>query len=438
MSQEVSAPHSEVRLLWLLTGVALTVVLDFMLLMPLGPELMPKFGLTPATFASLVTSYSLASAIVSLAGAGWVSRLPRKAALLGAYAVFVAATLGCALATSATQLLCARLVAGASAGLTLSLVLATVIDAVPFERRGRALGTVMSAYAVSAVLGVPLGLLLASRGGFQVPFIALACAALALWSSVAWLGLDAGADLSPTGPDAANVEANAPESVDASVRALWRLDFLLGWSLTFVVACAGFLIIPFIGTFLVGNLHVSEQQLGLVYLCGGLCTFFSMHAVGHYVDVAGPRRILFVLLGSSMLAHLLLTHLASTSLALVIVSFVLFMTLTSGRQIPALALITASVPAPLRAPFMAINTAVVDLASGAGAWVGGLVLSTDERGALIGFERNGVISMSTSLAAIALVYWMSRRERQGAVAASGELSLDSASEPSNEPRLRVE
>ena len=157
------APRSERSLLWLLAGIQLTLLLDFMVLMPLGPELMAKLQISAAVFGGLVSSYTLASAIGGVSGLFWLGRFERKRILLALYAGFALATIGCACATSSVTLLAARVLAGACAGLLWAVVMDVIIETVPEERRGSAIGLVMSAYAVAAVAGVPLGLWLGTR-----------------------------------------------------------------------------------------------------------------------------------------------------------------------------------------------------------------------------------------------------------------------------------
>lgn len=396
-----NASKHERRLLWLLAGIQLTVLLDFMVLMPLGPQLIGELGLSAAQFGGLVSCYTLASALFGVSGLFWLHRLERRRTLLVLYGGFALATLACAAAGGALGLLVARVVAGACAGLLWAVVMDVLVEVVPEERRGAAMGVVMSAYAVSAVAGVPLGLWLAGWWGFRAPFWLLTFASIGLWLLAhRWLPASAAPRASEAAPAPAAHLFRAPE--------LWG-----GWALTFLVVSAGFLMIPYLGAFFVGTLEVRSEQLGLVYLCGGAATFFSSRLVGAAVDRFGPARVLAALLVASAAPHLLVTQLERARLVEVVASFVLFMTLTSGRMIPTMVLLTSRVAPELRARYLAVNTAVSDGASGTAAWLGGALLTTTPSGRLLGFDRIGQLAVAVSAAALFVLGLLARSTKLG-------------------------
>nr|UZH23213.1 MxcK [myxobacterium MSr12020] len=387
--------RQERHLLWLLAAVQFANLVDFMILMPLGPELIQRFGISAAGFGAMVSVYTLASAVMGLLGVLWLDRWDRKHAFLLLLAGFVAATISCGLAPSASWLLLSRTVAGASAGLMSAVVMAILADRVPAERRGRAIGTVMSSYGLSAVGGVPLGLSIASQWGWRAPFLAISALAGVLWL-LAWRLLPA-------------VDQHlATPRQKGSAAPLWAPGLALGWGLTFSVVFAGFLLIPYLSTFMVGNLGLRLSDLPWVYLCGGAATLFSSRLIGHLADRHGPPRVLGILLVATVGPFLLFTHLTAAPKALVAAVFVLFMTLTSARAIPTIALITARVPPALRGRYLAVNMAASDGASGLAAWTSGLFISATQDGALHGFGRMGLLAASVSLVALCILWVLGR------------------------------
>jgi MFS transporter, DHA1 family, inner membrane transport protein len=400
----------ERSLLWLLAGIQLTLLLDFMVLMPLGPQLMRELGINAKQFGGLVSCYTLASALFGMSGVFWLGRCGRRRTLLVLYAGFMLATLACGAATGALWLLAARIAAGACAGPLWAVVMDVIVDVVPEERRGAAMGVVMSSYAVSAVAGVPLGLWAAGWLGFAAPFWWLTVASAGLWLvAFRWL------------PAATVVPTSEPAPAAAALRQLFRDPQLFaGWGLTFFVVSAGFLLIPYLGAFFVGNLGVRADQLGVVYLCGGVATFFSSRLVGGAVDRWGPGRSLGTLLVASAVPHLLVTQLVQARFAAVIASFVLFMTLTSGRMIPTMVLLTSRVAPGLRARYLAVNTAVSDAASGSAAWLAGSLLTTLPDGRLLGFDRVGLLAICVSGAALLLLGLLLRSTRSRTAADADE------------------
>lgn len=393
-----SSPKHEQQWLLLLAAVQFSHVLDFMMVMPLGPALMQRFALTASQFGALVSAYTLASAAMGLVGGFWLDRFERKRALLLLYAGFIAATLACGVSGSHAALLLARALAGACAGLMGAVSMAIIGDLVPGERRGRAIGTVMTAYALSAVAGVPLGLGLAHLLGWRAPFWAVGGLA-----GVVWLCL-----LKALPTVDAHLKAPRGDSRLASPWAVGSQGLALGWLLTFAVVFSGFLLIPYLSPFMVGNLGVSQAELPWVYLCGGAATLLSSRVIGQWVDRRGPSQLLAALLVGTVVPYLVFTHLARAPLPVVILLFVLFMTLTSGRQIPTLALLTARVPPTLRGRYLAINMAASDGASGLAAWVSGRWLETASGGALIGFGQVGWAAVAVSFLALCTLWAFGR------------------------------
>ncbi|RKG99437.1 myxochelin export MFS transporter MxcK [Corallococcus carmarthensis] len=390
----LSAPSPAARertLLWLLAAVQFTHVVDFMMLMPLGPLLMQRLGLSATRFGALVSAYTLASAAMGVLGVFWLDRLERKRTLLMLYAGFIASTLLCGAATGATGLLIARTVAGACAGLMGAVVIAIVSDVVPAERRGQAIGTVMTAYALSAVAGVPLGLGLANLGGWRAPFIVLAGLAGFVWLLLLRFLPRVDGHLSQASGAASSTAGFTPR-------------LALGWGLTFTVVFASFLLIPYLGAFMVGNVGLSLMDLPWVYLAGGAATFVCSRWIGRMADRLGPARALALLLVATMAPHLLFTHLPPSPLPVVAVVFMLFMTLTSGRAIPTMALVASQVPPSLRGRYLAVNMAASDGASGLAAWMGGLLLSTAPDGTLIGFAQLGWLAVGISALALGMLW----------------------------------
>jgi len=378
-------------LLWLLAAVQFTLLLDFMLLMPLGPQLLRSLDISAAHFGWAVSAYTLASALAGLCGFFWIDRWPRRQALLLLYAAFVGATLACGLVSTLSGLVAARVIAGASAGLLWSVILALIVDAVPEQQRGSAMGLVMTSYSLSAVAGVPLGLLLAGAWGFRAPFWLLASVALGLWFALERL-VPRASSRSPANLGGRHAFAG------------FETAWLLGWLLSFVVVFAGFLLIPYLGTFLVNNLGVSTGALGWVYLCGGAATFGSLRLVGWLVDRCGPSWVLCGLLLLAAVSHWSFTHLRDVSLPVATGAFVLFMIFTSGRVIPTMLLVSARVPAHARGRFLAVNTAATDAASGLATWLSGALLGTAPGGALLGFGRVGALAVLAAMLAL-LVLW---------------------------------
>ncbi|MDC0707459.1 myxochelin export MFS transporter MxcK [Stigmatella sp. ncwal1] len=393
-----SSPGSERGLLWMLAAVQFSHLMDFMIVMPLGPDFMRLFGISAAQFGVLVSAYTLASAVMGLLGVLWLDRFDRKRTLLALYAGFIAATLMCGAAQSHTALLVARTLAGACAGLMGAVVMAIIGDLVPPERRGRAIGTVMTSMGLSAVVGVPLGLGLASLWGWRTPFWAIGALASTVWLCL-WKVL-------PT--INRHLSASREQAPGSALTSLWTPSLALGWLLTFSVVVSSFLLIPYLSPYMVGNLGLSSAHLPWVYLGGGAATLLCTRWVGRMTDRHGPVRVLASLLIGTMVPHLLFTHLPPSPFPVVALVFALFMSLTSSRVIPTIALIASRVPPSVRGRYLAVNMAASDGASGIAAWMSGLMISTAPGGALEGFGQTGWIAVAVSVFTLGILWTFGR------------------------------
>jgi predicted MFS family arabinose efflux permease len=387
-------PIHEGWLLGALAAIQFTAVVDFMIVMPLGPQFISTFHITTAQFGLIVAAYAIAAGCSGIVAAFFIDRFDRKKAMLGLYAGFTLGTLFCALAPTYEMLVLARAMAGAFGGVTMGMVMAIVGDVIPEIRRGKAMGIVMSSFSVASIFGVPLGLYLAeARHNWQVPFYALAalCACVAPLIAFAMPSLTGHLDRFAKQPPGKMIAAILQDS--KNLRALGFMAMLM---------CAGFTVFPFLATYLVHNVGLSRTQLPLIYICGGICTLVSMNLIGRWADRAGKQRVFTIMMLSSMIPVLIVTNLPHVALSLALVISTVFMVCSSGRTVPAMALLTASIEPHHRGGFMSINSSVQQMSMGIAAWLSGkIVYETGEH--MFRFGVVGIVSVFFGFAAIYLV-----------------------------------
>jgi len=391
-------PQQERRLLWLLALTQFTIIMDFMVMMPLGPQIMHAFSITPAAFAAAVSAYSLCSGLSGLLGATYIDRFDRRRLLLTVYALFALSNLACALASTYPLLLVARAFAGITGGMLGSVIMAIVSDVIPANRRGAATGTIMTAFSLAAIAGVPAGVALGARFNWAAPFVLLVALSVLV-------GL-AGMRIVPS------LKAHlhqGPPALNQVLPDLWRLfsnpRHLNAFALTFVMMVSQMLVIPFISPMLVANHGVPPAHLSWIYMAGGAATFFSSRIVGRLADRFGSRRVFRIAVALSALPVLFITHLPNLPFAFVVLFFPFFMVAMSGRVIPMQALLT-TVPEPARrGAFLSTNSALQALGSGCGAWIGGLMLSTTASGQIAGYGTVGWVAVGLAMLAI---LWVGR------------------------------
>jgi MFS transporter, DHA1 family, inner membrane transport protein len=383
---------SERAFLLLLAAMQFTHIVDFMILMPLGPRLMDTFAITPAVFGGLVSAYTFSAGVASILAAFVLDRVDRKKALLIAYFGFAFATLLCGLASNHHLLLMARILTGSFGGVVSSLILSLIPDAVPLTRRGAAMGTVMTSFSVASIAGVPIGLALSNHWGWQAPFFALALAStvMGLVSLTRMPGFPARAR--PQG------QGTLQDFVHIlSVPMHWRA-FVFTW----LMMGSTFLVIPYLSPTLVANGGVANEHLFLIYLCGGLVSFFTMPFFGKLGDRKGLFRVYMGLSLVAIIPVLLVTHIGPWGLAAAIPICMLFMSLISGRAAPGMALVSSVVEPRLRGGFMSLNTAMQQLASGTASLVAGWMITKSGDGRLLGYGLVGIVSCVGLLASIFL------------------------------------
>lgn len=395
----------EQLLLIILATIQLTNVLDFVIMMPLGPQFMRHFEISPQAFGLVVSCYTFSAAVFGFLGAFFIDRLDRRLALLVLYAGFTLGTLFCAVAPTYELLMLARATAGAFGGIMGALVMAIVGDAIPEARRGAATGIIMSSFSVASIAGVPFGLYLAHLLSWHAPFFMLAAL-----STVTWLGafyflpsmtqhLSRCTSTSPL--DDMRMVLSTPNN--------WRTFMFMS-----MLMLSGFSVIPFISPYMVGNVGLSEADLPYIYLFGGLATFFTSRYVGVLSDKYGKKRIFQLAAACSIVPILLLTSLPQTPLALALCVTTLFMIFVSGRFVPAVSLITSSIESRYRGSFMSINSCVQQLSSGLASFLAGLVIGKGEGGALTNYWLVGIAASAATLLCITLVEWVKPAEEPAA------------------------
>ena len=390
-------PKRERWLLLTLASIQFTSVLDFMIMMPLGPQLTELFGISAGEFGFLVSAYTFAAGISGLLAATYIDRFGRKRMMLTLYPLFGAAALACSFAPTFAWLMLARVASGFFGGVLMALSQTIVAEVIPFERRGRAMGVVMTSFSVATVAGVPLALFLASHFNWHAPFLAIA-----LMVSLCALGA---AKTLPSlkGHLTAHSIGDSAPSMLANLRlVLVDPNHLRAYAMSSSMVFAGFAVIPYITLYLQGNAGFKPDQIPYVYLTGGICTLISARFIGHWSDRAGKAyafRRLALLMPLPLLAMTLSADLPMVGVLLV--SCMLFVVM-SGRMIPGMALIGAAADPRRRGSFMTLNSAVQSLAMGLAALVGGQILGRDGNGHLTHYWMAALLGGGASLLSFVL------------------------------------
>ena len=387
-------PIREGWLLFILAAIQFTHVMDFVIMMPLGPQLMRYFDIGPKEFGFLVSAYTFSAAISGFISAFFIDRFGRKRAMLVVYIGFCLGTLCCALAPTLGLLLLARVVAGLFGGVLGALILAVIGDVVPEERRGSATGKVMAAFSFASIAGIPLGLYLASVFSWHSPFFLL--------TGLSVVVLIMASRLLP------GMTEHLTQKVKTKPFAVYRAIFSksnLLWALLLMVTLsfAGYTIIPFISPYMVANIGFSEVELSYIYFFGGIASLVTSPLTGKLADIFGKKSVFIIGSTLSLIPIILLTHLQPSPRYEVLLVTTFFFISFGARFVPALSLITSSVAPEQRGSFMSINAAIQQLSSGAAAFVAGFIVQQGATGQLEHFDTAGWLAVVSTVLSMLIV-----------------------------------
>ncbi len=384
--------QKEKLILWTLTAINFIHIVDFMILMPLGPQLMRIFEISPRDFGLLVSSYTFSAGISSFFGAFFLDRFDRKKILLWVYVGFAIATLGCALSPSYPILLAARVLSGIFGGLTSALILAIIGDVVPDSRRGRAMGLVMAAFSVASVLGVPMGLFLASLSDWHMPFYILTgLSVLSLGMIIRYI---------PNITEHLKNDLVRPNPMVVIRRVTGNSNQMRAITLSVMIMFGQFMIIPFLSAYTVANIGFTEMQLTYVYMAGGAFTIFTSPWVGKLSDKYGKLRIFTIFMVLNVIPIAVITNLGVTPIPFVLMISTMFFVTSNGRYVPAAAIITGTARPENRGSFLSFNSAIQQIATGFASLIAGIIIGENAAGELTNYNVVGYIAIVFSLLCI--------------------------------------
>ena len=350
----------------LLALTQFTVVLDFMVMSPLGDKLMKAMHLTTSQFGIAMFSYAFSAGISGFLTAGFADSFDRKKLLLFFYIGFIVGTLFCGLANSYTTLIAARIFTGIFGGVIGSISMAIVSDIFSLEQRGRVMGFMQMGFGASQVLGIPISLVIANKWGWQSPFFLIVLLAFLIWLSIS-LKLK---------PITKHLEI---ENKENALLHLWhtisKKEYRIGFAATALMSLGGFMIMPWGSVYAVNNLHVNEEiQLPMLFMISGVATLFIMPVIGKLSDKLNKLR-LFVIASAWMIVTILIyANLVPVPFWIVVVLNVMMMIGVMGRMIPCVALVSALPELHDRGAFMSVNSSLQQLAGGIAAAIGGMIV----------------------------------------------------------------
>ena len=396
-TQTPSRPFSSYQkgVIAVLAIIQFTVVLDFMVMSPLGDMLMKSMHLNASQFASAVSAYAFSAGVSGLLAAGFADKYDRKKLLVVFYAGFIIGTLLCATATSFPLLLFGRIITGFFGGVLGAVSMAIVTDLFSFNQRGRVMGFVQMSFAVSQVAGIPIGLYLANQFNWNAPFLMI----------VGFSIITAVVISSFLKPLTSHMEQRIKQNALYHLKkTLSNKFYWLPFITTALLSMGGFMLMPFSTPFIINNVGISQVQLPMIYVVMGICSMIALPLIGKLSDKIGK---LSTFIAGSVLAALMIliyTNLGSVPLWEVIVICSLMFAGVMSRVIPATALTTAVPRIEDRGAFMSINSSLQQIAGGVASVIAGWVIIQQPGGRLLHFDTLGYMCIGLMVACGVCMY----------------------------------
>jgi predicted MFS family arabinose efflux permease len=379
----------------LLAFLQFTIILDFMILSPMGPILMPQLGISARQFGLVVSVYAFSAGIAGILAAGFADKFDRKRLLLMFYAGFLAGTFLCGLAPNYPFLLGARVVTGLFGGVIGSISFAIVADLFPLQVRGRVMGTIQSAFAASQVMGIPIGLFLASHFGWHGPFRMIVAVGVLVGIVLVW----------KLEPITGHLEAaRGRNPLRHLLSTATNRRYLVGFAATMLVATGGFMLQPFASNFVVHNLGVSLKQLPMIYMSGGILGLFTGPLLGRLADRIGKFRLLTLASLAGMFMVWWWTGLDHVPLWLAIVGNCALFATIAGRQVSTMALISGVPALPDRGAYMAVSASMQQFAGAVSSSVSGLLVVQSASGRIENYHLLGWVVIAAMVLTLAQMH----------------------------------
>jgi predicted MFS family arabinose efflux permease len=403
-----SAPEKALRLKFsgyqkfvvaLLAFLQFSIVLDFMIISPLGAIIMPDLDISPQRFGEIVSAYAFSAGISGFLAAGFADRFDRKRFLLFFYCGFIAGTALCALAPNYPLLLAARIVTGLFGGVIASIVLAIATDLFPLQMRGRVMGVVQTAFSASQVLGIPAGLYIANLWSWHAAFLMIVLIAIPVGLIIAF-------HMRPVAGHLALKQNDSPWRHLTGTVMVPR--YAMAFATTALLVTGGYTLLPFASAYTVNNLGIALTDLPTVYLVSGMFTIFAGPLIGRASDAFGKFRTFIFGCALTIIMVLVYTHLPRVPLATVIVVNVLLFIGIFSRMIPSQALISAIPEAGKRGSFNAVSASLQQLSGGIASIIAGIVVAQGPAGDIKRFDDLGYVVVATTLVSLCLMYFIQR------------------------------
>lgn len=371
-----------------------TVVLDFMVLSPLGAQLMNVLHLTTSQFGLAVSGYAFSAGLSGIIAAGFADKFDRKKLLLFFYTGFITGTFLCGIAPDYHFLLAARIITGFFGGVISSISYAIISDLFSLQVRGRVMGFVQMAFATSQVMGIPVGLYFANRIGWHAPFLMITAVSIIEFIAIVVY----------MNPINEHLKLKSDQNPFQHLfKTISHPNYLLAFIFSTLLVTGGYMLMPFGSAFSVNNLGIPMTQLPVLYFVTGVVSMVAGPFIGNLSDVIGKYKVFSLGSGLAIIIILYYTNLGISPFWLVVVLNTILMMGVLSRLISSSALITAIPETSERGAFMSINSSVQQISGGIASVIAGLIVVQTGSGALKHYDTIGYIVVGSIVVTIIMM-----------------------------------
>lgn len=388
--------RQEKIILLILASLQFSHILDFVIMMPLGPQLMRIFDISPKEFSFLISSYLFTGAISGVISALFIDKYDRKKSLMFVYIGFALGTLGCTVAPNYITLLVMRSIAGFFGGVLASIVLSIVSDSIEVHKRGAAMGIIMASFSVASTLGIPFGLYLANSINWHAPFSFLGLFSLLMTGAIFYFLPPMRTHLK--GPHQSKGPFEAWAHIAKDPNQLTTLAFMS------TLMLGQFTIIPFLSPSFVANAGLSESNLPFVYLVGGIVSMITSPTTGFLADKVGKKKLGIIGLILSILPIYWVTHLTNLPTIQILIFSSSFFFVMSLRMVPAMSISSTVVSPKYRGSFMSVLSSVQSFSNAIASYIAGLIVVRNSTGQLENYTTVGWLAIGFTLISVILLY----------------------------------
>jgi predicted MFS family arabinose efflux permease len=393
---------SESFVIFLIGFVQFVDILDFMMVMPLGPDFSKDLDFDIAKMGYVSAVYAFAAGLSGLLFSKILDRFDRKSLLLTSMLGLALATLAGGFAYDANSLLITRFLAGSFGGPATAAAFAIISDLIEPRRRGAAMGKVWGAFSIASVIGVPLGLEVARLSSWRLPFYGVSSmaivAALLIYFKLPSIRK--------------HLDENEHKESVTYVSLLSKKRYLLSYLSISLSTMAAFMIIPYISPQLQINLHLPRDQISMQYFVGGTLSFFAMRFAGYMVDQYNAT--ITTALGTLLLSMTLIGGFIYPGIAHYIPIVYIFAPFMIGMSIRNVSSSTnfSKVPSLYdRAGFMSLNSCFQHFFSSIGSLLASYIIYETPAGYLANMPYLAVLSLVLFTLTIPLTYLIEKSIR---------------------------